>query len=324
MYSETSQTHLMQGFIVQHLLFVGEAREHIAFDAQPGTAIRGALYRAMIELFSPNNPVPGIPLDPVRALLAAQAADNARGQDLPRSFTVEPPPAYHVVNTGERLQFGISLLGKAIDLMPYVLRAAPAVGELGLGRGRGRFKLIRVDETTPLNDSRRVFMHHKRVVAPRLQVTHRRVLEEAEMRRSAQLTLRFVAPMRLVDQGKLVKAPRMGTLLRRLIERAQTLVEQYSSDPTQIAPPEQWKAEWQRMSALGDQIDAAGLMDDTTHWVEISSYSRIRQQASPISGFVGEARWQNVPPEVLIWLLWGQSLHVGKNAVKGDGFFRVL
>lgn len=324
MYGETSQPHPMQHFSAMHFVFFCEALDYISLDAQPGTALRGALYHALVSLFSPNEPIPGVPLDPVRALLAAEDEDNARGRDLPRAFTVEPPPAYTEIPSQRRFKFGVSLYGSAESLIPYLFRAVPEMGQLGIGKGRGRFQLIQIYEVSPLNDTSRVIMHHQRVVdRVRLAVTHRRVVEELGLRRVDEVTLRFLTPMRLVEAGSLVHTPKLGVLLRRLIERAQALVEHY---PTTDEPPPAravWKDEWQRIGSLGDQIDASGLLLDASRWVDIQSYSRARGRATPIGGFVGQARWRIDSPEVLAWLLWGQSLHVGKNAAKGDGYFRI-
>lgn len=320
---ENEALHLMHYFTVQHLRFVCRAETAIVFDAQPGTAIRGAFYHALIAVFSPNEPIPGLPLDPVRTLLSGQDQEHARGQDLPRAFTVEPPAAYTHVGAGETFEFGLSLLGSAINLLPYIVWGARQAGTFGMGKGRGRFQLIRIDEFKPLDNSRRVLIHHQRVVSPRLQVTHQQIEEEAAMRRGKPVTLQFIAPMRLVNKGQLAKKPQLGVLLRRLLERAQTLVEHESADPTHIAPPDRWKAEWERIGQIGDGLDRENLVYDHTRWIDVSSYSHARQRSTPIGGIVGEARWREVPSEVLVWLLWGQSLHVGKNAVKGDGYFLV-
>ncbi|MCC7206795.1 MAG: CRISPR system precrRNA processing endoribonuclease RAMP protein Cas6 [Anaerolineae bacterium] len=315
--------HLMQGFTAMHFVFLCEALEYIELDSQPGTAIRGALYRALLDLFSPNEPIPGIPLDPVRALLAAEDEGNARGRDVPRAFAIEPPPAFTRVEMGRRFSFGVSMYGRADALMPYLFRAVPEMGRLGIGKGRGRFKLIRINEITPLNDSNRIIMHHQKAVAPRLTVTHGRVLEELGMRRTDEARLVFLTPMRLIDDGSLVRTPRLGVLLRRLIERAQALVEHYHHPAAELPGRSDWKDEWQRMGEWGDRVDASGLIADTTRWVDIQSFSRARGRSSPIGGFVGRAHWRIDSPEALAWLLWGQSLHVGKNAAKGDGYFRV-
>ncbi len=324
MVTDSVRVHPMQHFTALHFKFLCEAQEHIQVDAQPGTALRGALYHALIDTFSPNEPIPGVPLDPVRALLADEDENNPRGRDLPRAFSIEPLPPHKHVNSGERFHFGVTLFGSADVLMPYLFRAVPQMGKLGIGKGRGRFKLLQIYEVSPLNDTSRVIMHHQRVVdRARLTITHRRVLEELGMRRTDEVTLRFLSPVRLIEGGALVHTPKLGTLLRRLIERAQALVEHYSPSDEDEVGRAVWKDEWQRMGDSGDRIDAEGLLLDASRWVDIKSYSQARGRLSPIGGFVGQARWRINSAEIMTWLLWGQSLHVGKNAAKGDGYFHV-
>ena len=43
-----------------------------------------------------------------------------------------------------------------------------------------------------------------------------------------------------------------------------------------------------------------------------------------ISGLIGRVRWEGEVAPLLPWLLWGSVLHVGKNAVKGSGYYRVI
>ena len=65
-------------------------------------------------------------------------------------------------------------------------------------------------------------------------------------------------------------------------------------------------------------------VDNRLVWEELRSYSTRRRAASPTSGLVGrvvlEAEdWSPFWP----WLVWGQFVHVGKDAVKGGGWMRV-
>jgi hypothetical protein len=323
MTEEISLTHPMHDFTARHFSFLCEAINPIRLGAQPGTAIRGGLYHAMIQMFSPNDPIPNVPLDPVRALLAAEDDNNARGRDVPRAFSVEPPPSYIQIDAKQRFSFGVSLFGRADSLMPYLFRAVPEMGKAGIGAGRGKFRLIRINETNPLNNSSRVIMQHQRVHEPFLTITHQRIREEARIRRSDEVTLNFITPMRLIEDGRLVHKPKLGTLLMRLIDRAQALDEHYSPLPEVSATRERWRMEWERIREIGQQIDEIGPTMDATEWVNIESFSRARGRSTPIGGFIGKARWQIHSPEVLIWLLWGQSLHVGKNVAKGDGYFKV-
>jgi hypothetical protein len=311
---------LMRDFKVLHLIFVCEALGDIRFDAQPGTAIRGAMYAALIEAFSPEKPIQGLPQDPVRDLLAAENPDNARGRDIPRAFTVVPPAAHSEVKARGRFSFGVSLFGSAIDLMPYLIRAVGEMGKMGLGKGRGQFRFVRLLEMNPLNGQQNILLEGKEFQAPNLVLVHPDFLKEAESRSAEEISINFLTPMRLIVKGALLHEPRLGVLLRRLLERAQSLVEHYGSAPVQ---KELWQSTWQRLGELGDALDESALLRHNCRWVNIESFSKARGRSSPIGGFIGQASWRIDSPEILLCLLWGQSLHVGKDAAKGNGYFRL-
>ena len=319
-----SAHELMKGMSVQHLLFEVHPLETIVFGNQPGTAIRGALYQALSASFCSE---PGEPLTPdhkehcpVCWLLDRDNIQDERGQKLPRPITVEPPPLHEdIYNLNDSLSFGISLIGKAQDLMPYVLRAVQRMGEIGLGKGRGRFKLINISETNPIFDVERTLIDAPTVQKPTLQVTSARITEAAQNLPHNHLTMDLITPLRLTAKGKLVKHADPSTFIHRLLERAQRLTQYYSEDDA--FSPEAWKIV---KDDLLQHADILRLTYDDTDWYEVHSGSRRQGRYTPISGIVGRIRWEGELTPLLPWLLWGQSLHVGKDAVKGNGWYRIL
>jgi CRISPR-associated endoribonuclease Cas6 len=314
---------LTKGFTAQHIIFVVRAREAIQLSEQPGVNLRGALYKALIERFSPNVPVPGLPYDLIRHFLEGLDDNNARGRDLPRSYTIEPPPSNACYTTDEQFEFGITLFGQAISYIPYLFYALRDVADTGIGLGRGRFQLAHICEFNPLTKSRRQIVDPHQISDFHLGVNHTAIQHAVNAWGGDQVLLRFLTPMRLTHQEKLAQRPLLGVLLRRLLERAQSLVEQNQSTQSPTMHREKWKAEWDRMGALGEALDTQHLVSDETHWKDVISYSRTKARSSPIGGFIGNARWKAINNDVLYWLLWGQSLHVGKNTAKGDGWYIV-
>lgn len=314
---------LLKDFAAHHIVFVVRAKEAIQFNEQSGVNVRGALYQTLITRFSPNAPVPGLPYDPIRQFLEGLDEENARGRDLPRSYAIDPPPPNAHYERGEQFEFGISLYGQAVSYIPYLFYALRDVADEGIGFGRGRFQMLRICEVNPLNKSRRQIMDPHQVSDLKLAVTHKAIQYAVNVWRGNEILLRFLTPTRLTDHGELVRKPTMGVMLRRLLERAQSLVEQnQSKEMVPIGLPS-WKAEWERMGALGDGVDARDLIADQTYWKEVTSYSRHKGRYSPISGFMGKVHYRLAEQDVLYWMLWGQSLHIGKNTAKGDGWYSV-
>jgi hypothetical protein len=128
--------------------------------------------------------------------------------------------------------------------------------------------------------------------------------------------VRFHTPTRIIEAGRLVKRPWLGPLTRRLVERLDALRGAFAG-----LPPLPGR---EPICALADQ---ARLVEDHTRWTEVRSQSGRLGRSTWVSGYVGEAvyeasreAWQALLPP----LLWGQAVHAGKNATKGNGWYRIV
>jgi len=312
----------MQGLTILHLHFKVQPTESVVFAEQPGTALRGALYQVLSDNFcsEPNGVVTPVHAAhcPVCWLLAAEDQEAARGQNLPRPLMIEPPAAktYH---RGDVFTFGLTVVGQAQDMFPYLARAVQKMGTIGVGKGRGRFKLIGINEYNPLTGVERPILERNLVRQPVHQITSTNISRAATLFSTQHVTLELLTPLRLISQKQLVKHPDPVVFIQRLVERCQRITEYYAETET---PPtrDEWAAVYQALNAIASQVT---IISDLTEWVEVFSGSRRQQRYTPISGLVGCVRWAGPLKDLLPWLLWGQSLHVGKNAVKGDGWYRL-
>ncbi|MEM6283646.1 MAG: CRISPR system precrRNA processing endoribonuclease RAMP protein Cas6 [Chloroflexota bacterium] len=314
-------SNLMDGLSVNHLRFTVRAKTPIVLTTQPGSAIRGVLYKVLSRNFcsEPDGPHTQFHTDncPVCWLLANSNDRDARGENQPRPITIQPPvPGRY--QPGQTFTFGISLIGAAQNMLPYIARAVQRSGETGIGPGRGKFELVTIGEYSPLWDAQRDLMRDGLVVAPTLQVTSARVNELAT-RQGERVTLEFITPLRLTANKTLVKHPNPLPLIQRLVERCQRIALYYAENPAAY-DREQWKTAYNDLSELAQ---GWAIVHDETRWVEVHSGSRKKGTTSPISGLTGTVHWSGDISPALTWLLWGQSLHVGKSAVKGNGWYRV-
>jgi hypothetical protein len=314
---------LMQGLSVHHLRFTVQPLETIVFNEQPGTALRGALYKALSSRFcsEPNGAITPEHYQrcPVCWMLAAEIGTE-RGRDVPRPLTVEPPH-HHIFDPNHRMTFGFTLIGKAQNLFPYVARAVQVMGELGVGKGRGRFKLLSIAEYNPLLDAERVLLQPQREPnSPTLYINVARISDAAQhYKGDDSVRIELITPLRLISEDHLVKKPEPMVFMRRLLERCQNLARYYAENATQ-STNNLWREFDEQLKIAAAQVR---ISYDDTHWTEIWSRSQHKGRSTPISGIRGFVHWSGEIQPLIPWLLWGQSLHVGKDAVKGNGWYRV-
>lgn len=317
-----SAREMMRGLSVQHLRFVVRPLQTIHFDSQPGSSLRGGLYQALAQHFC-SEPFGVVTEDhlhrcPVCWLLAFEDPANQRGRDIARPLTIEPPTK-QVYERGEKMAFGVSLVGDARNLLPYLARAVEWLGQLGVGRGRSRFELLSINEYSPLLDAERILMDGHDVRSPTLAITPERIAERADLMHTERVSLFFVTPTRLIADGKLIRQPEPPVVIARLLERCQALAAHFAEQEDKPTT-DVWK---QLALTLVKQAQSLRLAYVDVRWVEAFSGSKRQGYATPISGFIGPARWEGELIPFHEWLLWGESLHIGKNAVKGNGWYHV-
>ncbi|MBN1873214.1 MAG: CRISPR system precrRNA processing endoribonuclease RAMP protein Cas6 [Anaerolineae bacterium] len=344
----------MHHFTAHRLRFTLEAHDIVELNEHQGSAIRGALFHALRRKFCAFARQPDATCETcalaqtcaIATLVSTLDPQHARGQDRPRPFTVQPPVwgeegAGHFweredgsgvfrYEPGETLQFGLTLYAQAMQLFPYVVLASQEFEEGGLGRKceqydgrwrRGRLAVREIWAENPLTDERQPVLREgsRNVYVPDAPVTHAQVLKNGEWRienGEFPLSLVFLTPTRLVDKGHLLKPEmfRFRPFVQRLLERLESLSGAFCDTPLDVDFP-----------ALLAEAEAVQVVEERLRWEEVRSYSTRRHAESPLGGLVGQVTLQAADwTPFLPWLLWGQFTHVGKDAVKGNGIYRIV
>ncbi len=333
----------MRTFAVHQLRVTCEAETRILLNEHKGSAIRGALFQALRGPqvprgawagFCANKQAPHCSLCPVSNicpvmhLVSTLHEDRHFGRDAPRPYVINPPLDLWKLEyePGERFCFDLILVGEAAQLFPYVVLALERLAYDGLGKRqpqqdgryrRGRARILAMDAVHPLRGEVAPVLREgeRNVQVPSLPVKHRDVSAAAKrLRRSGQLTLRFLTPARIVERGALLKEMRFRPLMQRLLERLKELVEHFSSSKVPYD-----------IKALRDMAEGVKLVADRTEWVELRGYSTRLGREQQLGGLMGEATFECEDwSPFLPWLIWGTIVHVGKNAVKGDGWFEIV
>lgn len=337
----------MHHFTAHRLTVVAQARETVELNEHQGSAIRGALFHALLNRFCTNRQAkecavcPLVAACPVAFLVSTIRPDSGRGRDVPRPFTIQPPlpGSGHAVERpdgrlvfqywpGETLSFGLTLYAQALQLFPYVVLALTEMEREGLGRRtrqedgrwrRGTLHIIRITAENPLSGEQKPVLRsgESTVQVPDLPITHDQVLDWARNHPPGRtVVLTFLTPTRLVEDGRLIKPDRFRfrPFFQRLMERLEALSTQFSDTPLRYGTFREWLAAAEHVRVKENRLS----------WEEVRSYSTRRRAESPTSGLLGTVTldaddWSTFWP----WLVWGQFVHVGKDAVKGNGLYRI-
>ena len=116
------------------------------------------------------------------------------------------------------------------------------------------------------------------------------------------------------DQEHPIRHAEFRPLIHRLLERFSALRMEYGNGQ------EQSFDERKHYVDLAQQVQC---IEDTTYWEKLSSYSQRTRQHTAIGGIMGRATFAGDLAPFRELLVWGELIHVGKNAVKGNGWYRI-
>ena len=324
----------MQHFTAHRLTIRGVVVEPVLLNRHKGSALRGALYHSLRNRFctmrEQRTECAACPLweaCPVCTLVSTLAPDNRLGRDAARPYTIQPPLDQDKIfyRCEETIDFGLTLYAEAMKLFPYLIMALQGLEEAGLGKRletngwrRGTIRLQEIWADNPLNGERLVVAQkgEAMIQVPDIPITHQQVVAHgAQMKGMETVTLELLTPLRLTHRKRLVKPGQVAfrVFLGRALDRLESLAQHFCDTPLAL-----------NFRALLHTAEAVRTLRDETRWVELPSYSTRQRRSTPIGGLMGRVTFASDDwGPFLPWIIWGQFTHVGKDAVKGNGWYRI-
>lgn len=254
---------------------------------------------------------------PYASVFESRPPDDANVRRLqaaiPRPFVIEPPLTGQTrFSPGEEIEFKLVLVGRAIDLLAYFVVAFQEAGRMGIGKGRGQYRLTRV-ETAPWDDRpvETVYTHTLRSSIIKRDCTLRfpDLVKRAQvLATDGTVTLDFLTPTRIKDRGEWISRAEFGPLVRALLQRVSSLANFHCG--------EKWEYDFR--GAI-DRAAGVQLVEDGTHWDDWERYSSRQDQRVKLGGFIGPVTYAGDLAEFVPLLIAGSLVHVGKGTVFGNG-----
>jgi len=75
--------------------------------------------------------------------ISQEIEGKQKNPQLPHPFIIEPPiDKKRHYTTDDKLNLYIILIGRAVDFLPYVIRAFKKLGRIGIGKDRGKYMIV--------------------------------------------------------------------------------------------------------------------------------------------------------------------------------------
>ena len=243
-----------------------------------------------------------------------------------RKYTVAPHPFIlepamdnqSTCKEGEDLSFGLTLVGRATDYLPYFIYALDELGRIGIGKGRGKYELRQVLEENPLSQEQgkgRVIYRgdDKMLAQPKGPVRWSDILTPSPAP-SAEMRISFITPTRIKYQNRLTKDLEFHVLFRNLLRRISLL--SYFHCRHRLDDRE-----------FKDLIEQAGhikTVKRALYWHDWERWSNRQETRMKLGGFMGEITYEGDFEQFRPYIRLGEYVHVGKGSSFGLGRYMIV
>jgi hypothetical protein len=229
---------------------------------------------------------------------------------VPHPFVIHPPlDTKREYKKGSLIEVQLSLFGTASEYIPYFIHTFIKLGNEGLGISRQKVSLQKV-ESVSITDQRGLVFNAEggKIVTTGDKITPYDLLSTTSITDTSNLRLKFLTPVRLQTDGKVVMNKSNitpGLLLKNIIRRYQAISYFYCGGSGE--------------NPLINGIDEIEVSENHLRFFEWSRYSSRQKTKMQMGGFVGGITLSNIPSTVIPYIYIGSMLGIGKHTVFGMG-----
>lgn len=237
----------------------------------------------------------------------------------PHPFIIDPPlDSQQLYKPNESLSFGLTLIGKAVDYLPYFIYAFERLGaQWGIGKGRrfgsGRFEVEGVSWIDADGTEKPVYDGKKKVLSNTFRpLTVKDLLDPAIASNGHSITVNYLTPTRITFDHQLHTYPEFHVIVRNLLRRLSNLAYFHCGQELNLD-----------FKGIIDSAKQVETKDGQVQWRDWERYSARQDVKMKMGGFVGEAEYRGDVADFATILKLGARLHVGKGTGFGLGRFEV-
>lgn len=233
----------------------------------------------------------------------------SKSKDIPRPFIIEPPVnGKREYEEDELLEFDLTLIGRAIDYLPYFIVTFKELGSIGLGRGRGKYSLEGVR-----SEGKEIYSSKGEILkGAGERIDHQGILKEVSSYSRDRLSIDFITPTRMKFNKRYVSIPEFHVLIRSLLARISSLSYFHCGEELSLD-----------FKGMIEKAKGVKIEEDEIKWVDWERYSSRQDARMNLGGIVGKATYKGDLEKFLPLIALGRYVHVGKGATFGLGRYKI-
>lgn len=317
--------NFLKNFRFARFLFLLRALENISLPAYKGSTLRGGFGHAFKKVVCVNRErICSNCLLKEKCVYSyvfetpppSDATKMRKYPYAPHPFVITPPlKEKREYRQGEILCFELTLIGKSTDFLPYFIYTFDELGQIGIGKGRGKYKLEELRTSLDQNKEETIYSSADKILR---QNVHSMGLNEillnfSRVSSSDVLTLNFMTPTRLKFDGRLSETLEFHILLRNLLRRLSLLSYFHCGEELEL----------DYRGLIEKSLDVR-VKTSNLRWVDWERYSNRQDTRMMMGGFTGAVTFEGEIEPFLPYLLLGEYLHVGKGTSFGLGKYQIM
>src|SRR5579884_498265 len=234
----------------------------------------------------------------------------SRNQDLPRPFLIRPfLDGRREYTSHSPFVFDLFLFGFAVQHLDYVFIAFKNLEAQGIGIGRGQFRLERIESVGLQGQVLNVVHDGSKYLKPLTSEFDVSIPDTG----TSLLAMRFLTPVTIKAEGRILEKPRFHHLVKRLRDRISSLIQFYT------ALTIDW--DFKEIGLFAERIEE---VENSLRWINRFRRAGHSRETHDLGGAVGRLVVRGEALKNLFPLLWlGQYTGIGKNAVFGNGWYEL-
>ncbi|MHB2148279.1 CRISPR system precrRNA processing endoribonuclease RAMP protein Cas6 [Calditrichota bacterium LG25] len=234
----------------------------------------------------------------------------SNGEETLKPFVIKPPlDQKQFFLKDDKFYLQLTLIGKAIEYFPYFVYCFLQMGKEGIGNPAGKFKLEHIWNFDQAGERKLIYESEEKILNNEIE---RISLSEIQNEIKPQLTLNFLTPTQIKQNGKVLHTINFEILLKAIFRRYKRL--NYLHDNGQKIFIE---VDW-------DEIKKIEVLNEVVKNYCFWRYSNKQKKLIPVQGIIGKIVLRGNLTTYYRWLKIGEYLHVGKGATFGLGWYRVV